>query len=81
MEAKLKAKELVERFRNTGIKDIDLYDISTIRTKIAKQCALIAVDEILDELSDYRCENSDCQQNNGYSIDYWQQVKSEITKL
>ena len=72
MEAKLKAKELVERFRNTGIKDIDLYDISTIRTKIAKQCALIAVDVILNDV----WLRTPIDEGN-----YWQQVKSEITKL
>ena len=77
MEAKLKAKELVERFRNTGIKDIDLYDISTIRTKIAKQCALIAVDEIIESLV-YCVE---CKIEQTQESDYWQQVKSEITKL
>lgn len=35
----------------------------------AKQCALIAVDEILDTVG------------TNYSINYWQEVKQEIKKL
>jgi hypothetical protein len=58
MDAKLKAKELVDRFYNE-VKYMER----------AKQCALIAVDEIL----------------LGYmgnpKVKYWKEVKQEIEKL
>jgi hypothetical protein len=64
MEAKEKAKELFLKFRQippfspyTGIDDGE-----------AKQCALIAVDEILDYI----------QEEDNW---YWQDVKHEIEKL
>jgi hypothetical protein len=41
----------------------------------AKQCALIAVDEIMKQCWDYR--DIDLQK----SFDYWQEVKHEIKKL
>jgi hypothetical protein len=71
MTPKEKAKELVEKFMpfiagadryNTtlGIYDID----------ISKQCALIAVDEILN--------NDGFTQFDIYLTEYWQEVKQEI---
>jgi hypothetical protein len=39
----------------------------------AKQCALIAVDEILFAIQDLECEN--------VNWDYWQEVKQEIENL
>lgn len=64
MEAKLKAEELVNRFiyRRTDYVEID----------DAKQCALISVDEILDNNLWFKDEVN----NN-----YWQEVKIEIEKL
>jgi len=59
MTPKEKAKELVEKF---------YFDYDR-----AKECALIAVDEILNHHS---------QEQGLYRIDtyYWQQVKNEINK-
>lgn len=37
----------------------------------SKQCALIAVDEIMDAL----------EKNGSWNYDYWQEVKLEIEKL
>ena len=64
MTSKLKAEELVNRFiyRRTDYVEID----------DAKQCALIAVDEILDNNLWFKDEVN----NN-----YWQEVKQEIEKL
>ena len=64
MTSKLKAEELVNRFiyRRTDYVEID----------DAKQCALIAVDEILDNNLWFKDEVN----NN-----YWQEVKIEIEKL
>ena len=74
MKAKEKAKELVEKFMpfiagadryNTtlGIYDID----------ISKQCALIAVDEIIKVLYSLKFGNALSDE-----IEYYEQVKQEI---
>ena len=64
MEAKSKAKELVDKMMEAQSYTQEIYD--------AKQCALIAVDEVLNNMNIIREENN---------YNYWQQVKSEITKL
>ena len=70
-----KAKELVNKFRDfaDGIdSETDRFS-PNIERKNAKKCALIAVDEIL---------NNDNNFFNTYSQnDYWLQVKQEIEKL
>ncbi len=61
-----KAKELVDKMYL-----VPELNGSCILTKhTAKQCALIAVDEIIKQSMD-----------NEYSERYWQQVKQEIEKL
>ena len=62
MEAKLKAKELVDKMMEAQSYTQEIYD--------AKQCALIAVDEIIEE-----------NIKRGQPTIDWQQVKSEITNL
>ena len=64
MEAKLKAKELVDKMMEAQSYTQEIYD--------AKQCALIAVDEVLNNMNIIREESN---------YNYWQQVKSEITNL
>ena len=64
MEAKLKAKELVDKMMEAQSYTQEIYD--------AKQCALIAVDEVLNNMNIIREENN---------YNYWQQVKSEIKML
>ena len=73
MEQKKKAKELVEKYKpfvycysGSGML-INQVDESII-LRNAKQCALIAVDEILDMCS-------------VFTKDYWQEVKQEIINL
>jgi hypothetical protein len=49
-----------------------------INWKMAKQCALIAVDELIEHLqpaSDFGGEI------NIYTVEYWQEVKQEIENL
>jgi hypothetical protein len=41
----------------------------------AKKCALIAVDELINQCWDYR------EIDLGLSLEYWQEVKQEIEKL
>jgi len=65
MTSKEKALELVEKYHKEY--DLLFWDLSWIQ---AKQCALIAVDEIIE---------------NGFNpqlpYNYWQEVKKEIEKL
>jgi hypothetical protein len=72
MESKEKAKELVDRFRNVDyLKDFEGMDII-----LAKQCALILCDEIIElHKGKFMCEREN--QNESY----WQQVKQEIENL
>jgi hypothetical protein len=65
MTPKDKAKELVDKFYNYTM---DVFIISK-SLECSKQCALIAVDEVL--------ENS---HTNTFTI-YWKEVKQEIEKL
>ena len=75
MTPKDKAIELYNKFLNPSG---DTYLYGMLEHESAKECALIAVDEIL------KLEN-----NNGYyfdgtnvtSISFWQEVKQEIEKL
>ncbi len=69
--AQEKAKELVEKFsyKVTG------YGESKYQEKL-KQCALIAVDEIIDSHSGTLARPA-----NKLNIEYWQEVKEEIEKL
>jgi hypothetical protein len=73
MEAKEKAKELVEKFLGKiPFADTKVYkDWKKEMNNKAKQCALIAVDEILNHHS---------TEQGLYRIDryYWQEVKTEI---
>jgi hypothetical protein len=69
MEAKEKAIELVEKYA------IWNWTETTCNYEGAKQCALIAVDEILNQCLDYR-DIDLCR-----SYNYWQEVKQEIKKL
>jgi hypothetical protein len=81
---KEKAEEIFNKMYNCEL-DISYY--------AAKQCALIAVDEILEALEEYdeRTENylkkdfpnyfSSELQNMEQDLRYWQDVKKEIEKL
>jgi hypothetical protein len=71
MTPKEKAEELVNKFRQQtdGIAGYN-YD------NVNKQCALIAVDEILDD-DMYGMEEEHFEKR----INYWEEVKQEIKKL
>jgi hypothetical protein len=69
MIPKEKAEELVNKYWD---------DIPDIFFEDAKECALIAVDELIEHLqpaSDFGGEI------NKYTTEYWQEVKQEIEKL
>lgn len=83
MTPKEKAEEILERFGNIEIfipqepKDIDckLNDLPS-RWWIKQQCALIAVDEIIIELTQEISPSV-----HGFRHNYWKEVKEEIEKL
>ena len=73
MTAKLKAKELLDKYwiyLRAGL----LYDEEA--KEDAKQCALISVDTVMDELT---VMNSGLKYLNRMA--YWNEVKEEIEKL
>lgn len=65
MTAKEKAIELIDKFYSISSFFSDLED--------AKQCALIAADEIIEFMSP--------MVNSKQAYDYWDEVKQEIEKL
>ena len=66
MTPKEKALELIEKFRIS----------KAINESYAKQCALIAVDEILDEIQPF-----ELAWEYGAKIQFWNNVKQEIENL
>ena len=70
MTSKEKAEELFYKMLSTD--KVDNY--SFVGSKVAKQCALIAVDEILEALEEHQWQNR-------HVTEYWEEVKQEIEKL
>jgi len=72
-----KAKELIDKFllEITGV-DRYSYNVDSMNVFSAKQCALIAVDEIIKEYGTYYKVEVD-----GKYVSYWKEVKQEIEKL
>ena len=75
MTPKEKAIELYNKMYETGFKPKS----ALIRTEQTKECALIAVDEILDNMMLYQ-EKFDAGKKIHHKY-YWQEVKKEIEKL
>jgi hypothetical protein len=75
MTPKEKAKELISIYWKTKIETPHVREY-IMSKELAKQCALIAVDEIYNEIDDNydTLHSSDRKQ-------YWQEVKTEIEKL
>ena len=82
MSPKEKAEKLVSDFYTINCKLIkvkngyDMGDRYNLVMPISKQCALIAVDEIINNSLEYM----GCTPDDG-EITYWQLVKQEIEKL
>ena len=82
MTTKEQAIELVNKFRDfaDGIdSETDRFS-PNIEKKNAKQCALIAVDEILEVVKFYERQNGRLLIDN-IRVMYWQEVKKEIELL
>lgn len=84
MTPKEKAKELVDKYLPFGASyDYDVIDDKTIMTYdlgTSKQCALIAVDEIIEQ---YEFDVASDILNQRYmdKLNYWDAVKEELKKL
>lgn len=80
MIPKEKADELLKKF-NEHAKYWDCYNDEPLEEDHARQCALIAVDEIIKTLN-YDIRDIDVRGNILLDlIDYWRQVKIELEKL
>ena len=82
MVAKEKAKELMEKYLKKIIElayaERRSAIVSTKTKELAKQSALICVDEVLENISPKRISAYNPFMMN---TDYWQEVKQEINKL
>jgi allophanate hydrolase subunit 1 len=79
MTPKEKAIQLVDKFENHSFEDINRR-ISAFSS--AKQCALIAVDEIISQmLSLMKVFNEDRSEFEAIELDYLTKVKQEIELL
>jgi len=69
MTPKEKAEELFDKFR---LNVVD-YEGSGLNNYKGKQCALIAVDEVIESLHEHHWQNR-------LIINYWEEVKHELNK-
>ena len=74
MKTKEKAKDLINSYRMILMNEDTDCGNEILCTSISKQCALIAVDEILNNYYKNHFQT-------GKKIDYWLEVKQEIKKL
>jgi hypothetical protein len=85
MTPKEKADELVKKYMQTKCCILTKFDsipeiiCDQMTFQTAKQCTLIAVDEIIPELSPLELHPLGTYRNP--KIEYWQEVKQEIEKL
>ena len=82
MTPKNKAQELVNSYRIILMNEDTECGNEILCTSIAKQCALIAVDQVIKML-DVVCESKsyDPFEAPMYDLKEWKQIKEEIEKL
>lgn len=74
MTPKQKAKQLID---NMYMEMSDFMITDKVLEVVAKQCALIAVDEVIECCNEY----DEVHENYTTQVDYWKQVKNEIEQL
>jgi len=74
MTPKEKAIELITRFQHPLSQESDT---DCLHIEVAKEFALLSVDEILESNPNY----PEFKENEGTAIRYWELVKQEIEKL
>ena len=72
--AKQKAEDLVNSYRMILMNEDTDCGEEILCTTIAKQCAVIAVDEIISALDEHQWQNR-------FVIEFYSEVKTEIEKL
>jgi hypothetical protein len=80
MTAKEKALELVDKYfllHESATDENGVWVLSALNRGLAKKCALIAVDEILEAITFNMYDDEDYNKEDYY----WEQVKIEIEKL
>ena len=77
MTPKEKAVDIYNKMYETGFKPKSVL----LRIEQAKECALIAVDEIISELAYTQNYVEDALNKIQVYINYWQEVKQEIENL
>jgi hypothetical protein len=77
MTTKEKAIELINKFNEYTVKAIKYYANGKINEckEDAKECALIATQEIIDTLYEYHYDSA------SGAFEYWTEVKEELEKL
>jgi len=77
MTPKEKAEELVNKFNEYTVKAIKYYANGKIKEckEDAKECALIATQEVIDTLYEYHYDSA------SGAFEYWTEVKEELEKL
>jgi hypothetical protein len=75
-----KAKELVKKFMSID-SDSEQFDGFKMGFFYAQRCALIAVDEILNNDVGYNAYDGVIGNDIWIDTEYWQEVKQEIEKL
>lgn len=78
---KEKAEELFITYVNKGMNQIKPVINRVIRKEMAKQCALIAVDEIIKQWEYIDVYLADALGELNQNLKYWYEVKQEIEKL
>ena len=78
MTPKEKAQELVNKFAKLPEEGTLMWYLSF---EIAKKCALIAVDEIIEFMEADDFDSDTCYWANHSKMQYWIEVKQEIEKL
>ena len=74
MTPKEKALELVDKFMEHTVEWDQVTEYAFDSEYHAKQCALIAVDEVIESLHEHHWQNK-------LIINYWEEVKHEINNL
>lgn len=77
-EHDMKTKEKAEKLVNKYLDIEDTYDY--ISYSMAKKCALIAIDEIINTLTDVMWINNE-HTELAVKTKYWYEIKQEIEKL
>ena len=75
MTPKEKAKKLISMYSITILSVVGNKLTMDEAKKIAKQCTIIAIDEVLSTLYDYHYDSG------SGAYEYWQEVKQEIGNL